>query len=93
MAATGLQHQADQVVASGPPWRMTMVLRGTDHLDDRSGTRVYENRYVIWATTRWGLIHDYEVYEDTERSTAFDDYLALADKDEATPSPPSPQRS
>jgi len=93
MAATGLQHQADQVVASGPPWRMTMVLRGTDHLDDRNGTRVYENRYVIWATTRWGLIHDYEVYEDTEKSTAFDDYLARADKDEAASSPPSPQRS
>ena len=51
-------------------------MRGTDHFDERDGTPVYENRYVIWATTRWGLIRDYEVYEDTEKSTAFDAYLA-----------------
>ncbi len=78
MVATGLQHEADDVVASGPPWRMTMVLRGTDRFEERDGTLVYENRYVIWALTRWGLIQDYEVYEDTERSVAFDAYLAGA---------------
>jgi ketosteroid isomerase-like protein len=78
MAATGLQHEADDVIASGPPWRMTMVLRGTDRLAEADGTLVYENRYVIWALTRWGFIRDYEVYEDTERSVAFDAYLAGA---------------
>jgi ketosteroid isomerase-like protein len=78
MAATGLQHEAQAVVASGPPWRMTLVLRGTDHFDERDGTRVYENRYVIWGTTRWGRISDYEVYEDTEKATAFDTYWAKA---------------
>jgi hypothetical protein len=30
---------------------------------------------VIWGTSRWGLIRDYEVYEDTEKATAFDAYL------------------
>jgi len=78
MVATGLQHEAHDVVASGPPWRMTMVLRGTDRFEEQDGTLVYENRYVIWALTRWGLIGDYEVYEDTERSVAFDAYLAGA---------------
>ena len=76
MVATGLQHEAEDVVASGPPWRMTMVLRGTDRFEEQDGTLVYENRYVIWALTRWGRIQDYEVYEDTERSVAFDAYLA-----------------
>jgi len=78
MVATGLQHEADDVIASGPPWRMTMVLRGTDRFEDRDGTLVYENRYVIWALTRWGFIREYEVYEDTEKSVAFDAYLAGA---------------
>jgi hypothetical protein len=55
---------------------MTMVLRGTDRFAQQDGTLVYENRYVIWALTRWGSIRDYEVYEDTEKSVAFDAYLA-----------------
>lgn len=76
MVAAGLQHQLLEVVASGPPWRMAMVVRGTDRFDEADGTPVYENRYVIWATTRWGLIRDYEVYEDTEKVTAFDAYLS-----------------
>ena len=78
MVDIGLQHQPEEVVASGPPWRMTMVLRGTDHVAEPDGTMVYENRYVIWATTRWGLIRDYEVYEDTEKVTDFDTHLAAA---------------
>jgi ketosteroid isomerase-like protein len=76
MVATGLQHRADEVVVSGPPWRMSLVLRGTDHFEEPDGTPVYDNRYVIWARTRWGRIYDNEVYEDTERSLAFDNYLA-----------------
>jgi len=79
MTATGLQHYAEEVVASGPPWHMTMVLRGTDRLDEPGGTLVYENRYVIWAITRWGRVCDYEVYEDTEKAIAFDAYLAKND--------------
>jgi ketosteroid isomerase-like protein len=77
MVATGLQHHPEEVVASGPPWRMTLVLRGTDRFDEPDGTPVYDNRYVLWARTRWGRIYDYEAYEDTERSLAFDAYLSL----------------
>jgi ketosteroid isomerase-like protein len=74
LVAIGLQHEMDEIVVGGPPWRMTVVGRGRDHVDAPEG-RVYENRYVIWATTRWGLIRDYEVYEDTEAASAFDSYL------------------
>ena len=73
----GLQIYADEVVVKGWPWNMTLCVRGTDHLDTPSGERVYENRYVIWGRVQWGLLKEYEVYEDTQRSKALDDYLAV----------------
>ena len=51
------------------------TLRGTDHLDGPEG-RVYENRYVIWGRMSWGLLREYEVYEDTQASKDLDGYLA-----------------
>ena len=71
----GLQIYADEVVVKGPPWNMTVCIRGTDHLDDADGRRVYENRYVIWGRIAWGLMREYEVYEDTQASKALDEYL------------------
>jgi ketosteroid isomerase-like protein len=73
----GLQIYADEVVVKGWPWNMTLCVRGTDHLDAPDGERVYENRYVIWGRIEWGLLKDYEVYEDTQKSKALDEYLAL----------------
>ena len=72
----GLQIYADEVVVKGWPWNMTLCVRGTDHLDAPTGERVYENRYVIWGRVEWGLLKEYEVYEDTQRSKALDGYLA-----------------
>ncbi len=37
---------------------------------------IYNNRYVIWGHMSWGLVKDYEVYEDTQKSAALDQYLA-----------------
>ena len=71
--ATGLKIYPDEVIAQGPPWRMTLCVRGTDHLDTEDG-RVYENRYVIWGRMSWGLLREYEVYEDTQASKALDEY-------------------
>jgi ketosteroid isomerase-like protein len=71
----GLQIFPDEVVAKGPPWNTTITIRGTIHLESPGGERVYENRYVIWGRMAWGKLRDYEVYEDTERSTALDAYL------------------
>ncbi len=71
----GIQIFPDEVVVIGPPWRMTICVRGTDHLDTPSGERVYENRYVIWGHLAWGRLIDYEVYEDTQRSVELDRWL------------------
>jgi len=71
----GLQISPDEVVLKGFPWKQTVCIRGTDHLDSPSGERVYENRYVIWGHLRWGLLREYEVYEDTEKSAKLDEYL------------------
>lgn len=71
----GLQIYPDEVIAQGPPWNTTLCVRGTDHLDNEDG-RVYENRYVIWGHMSWGLLRDYEVYEDTHATERLDEYLA-----------------
>ncbi|MGZ4202355.1 MAG: hypothetical protein ACXVRH_09890 [Thermoleophilaceae bacterium] len=71
----GLQIHADEIVVSGPPWRTTVCIRGHDHLSGDNGADVYENRYVIWGRIAWGLLREYEVYEDTQKSAALDAYL------------------
>jgi hypothetical protein len=75
MVAAGIQHEVDEVVVSGMPWRMTLALRGRDWADDADGNRVYANRYVIWGTLAWGCLRAYEVYEDTEKTVEFDRYV------------------
>jgi ketosteroid isomerase-like protein len=75
-AAVGIQIYPDEVVATGPPWRTTVCVRGRDHLHDASGATVYENRYVIWGRMSWGRLKAYEVYEDTQKADALDEYLA-----------------
>ena len=72
---TGLQIFADEVVVKGFPWNQTVCVRGHDHLKSPQGETVYENRYVIWGRMRWGLLKEYEVYEDTQKSKALDQYL------------------
>jgi hypothetical protein len=78
MMAAGVKHHCDEVVVSGPPWRMTLVVRGHDWADDAGGNRVYANRYVIWGTLAWGRMREYEVYEDTEKTLEFDRFLRQA---------------
>jgi hypothetical protein len=75
-AAVGIRIWPDEVVLKGFPWKQTICVRGRNYLDSPEGERVYENRYVIWGRISWGLLRDYEVYEDTERSRALDEYLA-----------------
>ena len=82
--AAGIQIFPDEVVAKGPPWNMTLCVRGTDHLKSPKGETVYENRYVIWGRMAWGLLREYEVYEDTQKAAALDQYLALQGKDVTT---------
>ena len=72
----GLDIGADEVVVKGWPWNTTLCIRGTDELRGDDGEVVYANRYVIWGRISWGLLREYEVYEDTQKSKALDPYLA-----------------
>jgi len=76
----GIQIFPDEVVVKGPPWNTTLCVRGTDYLETPEGETVYENRYVIWGRMSWGLLKEYEVYEDTQKSAALDDYLAAHER-------------
>jgi hypothetical protein len=73
---TGLQIYPDEVVLKGFPWKQTICVRGHIHLDSTAGERVYENRYVLWGRLAWGLLREYEVYEDTQKTRPLDEYLA-----------------
>ena len=74
-ARVGLQIHADEVIVKGFPWRTTICVRGHDHLDAANGERVYANRYVIWGQMSWGRLKRYEVYEDTQKVVALDEWL------------------
>jgi ketosteroid isomerase-like protein len=71
----GIQIFADEVVVSGPPWKMTVCIRGTDFLTSKEGEIIYENRYVLWGRMVWGRLKEYEAYEDTQKSKILDEYL------------------
>lgn len=74
--AAGLQIYPDEVVLKGFPWKQAICVRGHIHLDSPAGERVYENRYVLWGRIAWGLLREYEVYEDTQQTKPLDEYLA-----------------
>ena len=72
----GFQLVPDEVVAVGPPWHTTVVMRAHISLTDEAGTTIYDNRGVIWGHLRWGRMHRYEVYEDSRPADAVDIWLA-----------------
>jgi ketosteroid isomerase-like protein len=75
-ARVGIQAFPDEVVAKGFPWNMTVCIRAHDYLRSPEGEMVYENRFVIWGRMAWGRLKEYEVYEDTIKPRALDEYLA-----------------
>lgn len=72
----GLKIEPHEVLVADPPWNMTVCVRMTDYAKDSSGKIVYQNRAVLFGKMRWGKIAFYEVYEDTEKVRALDEYLA-----------------
>ena len=76
MVRVGVMTEPDEVAVSGFPWNMTVSIRGRSWRDAPDGQRIYDNRFVIWGKLRWGKLYDYEVYEDTEKARALDDYLS-----------------
>lgn len=92
LVRVGVMTDVDEVAATGFPWRMTACIRGRSWRDAPSGERVYDNRFVMWAKLRWGRLKAYEVYEDTEKAQALDDYLAAREPSLMTdyPKPAAP---
>jgi ketosteroid isomerase-like protein len=79
-ARVGLQIFPDEVVVKGFPWSQTVCVRGHDYLKSPQGETVYENRYVIWGRMAWGKLREYEVYEDTQKAKALDEWLAVHER-------------
>jgi ketosteroid isomerase-like protein len=75
LVRVGVKTDADEVAVSGFPWNMKVCIRGRSWWDSPSGERIYDNRFVIFGHVRWGKLRDYEVYEDTEKAQALDDYF------------------
>jgi ketosteroid isomerase-like protein len=75
LVEVGVKTDVDEVVAGGLPWRMTACVRGRSWRDTPDGQRIYDNRFVMWLKLRWGRLAEYEVYEDTEKAQALDEYL------------------
>lgn len=70
-----LKIEEHEIVVGGFPWDTTVCIRITDHSTDSGGRIVYENRAVLFGKVRWGKIVFYEVYKDTEKVKALDEYL------------------
>lgn len=75
--AAGLQGQVHDLVASGAPWRMTMIVRFDDHALGPRGEQLYANRAVLLIRTRWGQVVEHtDFFENTERVTHLEQRLS-----------------
>jgi ketosteroid isomerase-like protein len=72
----GLKAAADEIVVKGPPWNTTICIRFRDEARAQDGTVEYANRAVLFLKAAWGKIVSQEDYIDTEKVSAFDEYLA-----------------
>ena len=79
LVRVGVKTEPDEVAVSGWPWNMRVAIRGRSWWDNRAGERIYDNRFVIFGHLAWGKLREYEVYEDTEKAQALDDYLEAND--------------
>jgi len=70
--------EVEDIVINGPPWRTRICVRAVDHAEDEHGREVYVNRVVAFIETRWGKVHRWEDYLDTERVRAWDDRITAS---------------
>jgi ketosteroid isomerase-like protein len=76
LVALGLQFEVHDVLVKGPPWNTTVLVIISDRATDPDGRVVYENRAVEHGKARWGKIYWAELFEDTEKATAWDAHLS-----------------
>jgi ketosteroid isomerase-like protein len=71
--AAGIEGEISGLLFTGPPWRMTLVVRFDDHAHDPAGVEIYRNRTVLLAHTRWGrIVRQEDFYEDSARIDALE---------------------
>lgn len=70
----GVQFLADDILVNGFPNRTRVGVRGRMRIPSPmvGEPDEYQNRIVAFITLRWGRMVDWEDYEDTERSAAWD---------------------
>jgi ketosteroid isomerase-like protein len=72
----GLKFEVHDVVAKGWPWNMTVAVVVSDQARGPDGDVTYSNRAVeIWKA-RWTKIVSGELFEDTEKASAWDARLS-----------------
>ena len=76
--AAGIQMEIEDILVNGPPWNLRAAVRAHVWSPGPSGDR-YNNRAVLFVTSKWGKLRTHEDYEDTERAAAFD-RLLVADR-------------
>lgn len=76
LSESGRRFEQQEIVVAGWPWNTMVCIRFTDRVTDPNGNLVYENRGVIMGKIAWGKIKSYEVFEDTQKLAALDEYLA-----------------
>lgn len=75
----GLQFEVHDTIAKRFPWNVTVAVVISDKATDPDGTVRYANRAVEVWKARWGKIVSGELFEDTEKATAWDEYLKAHD--------------
>ena len=76
----GLRFKAGEVVAKGPPWRLTVAFQLFDRATGPDGTVVYSNRVMELIETDRGKIRRQEVYLDTQKVADLDRHLGLSER-------------
>lgn len=72
--SAGIQFSIEDVLVNGPPWNTRVVVRAHDFVpaEQPGGEDAYNNRVVAFLDLRWGRLHRWEDYEDTQRTAAWD---------------------
>ncbi len=87
----GLHVDIEDILVNGPPWKTRVAIRARDHnAPSQPGQAgAYNNRFIDYLDIRWGRIHRFEVYEDTERTAEWDHDLAADTTIKTSPAGPA----
>jgi ketosteroid isomerase-like protein len=70
--AEGLHLEIEDILVNGPPWHLRVAIRAYAYQLGPDGSDQYNNRAIDFMDMRWGRIVRWELYEDSERSAAWD---------------------